>query len=189
MIIAIANQTTAAARSGVADRLALLRAEAGRSVLLIGAAPAKAETTVTGGGRARGSLARHAIDGRGLQGELENVQLHYHDVVIDTEGRDTLESRVALIAARLVIVPVHVDEVDAAGRYRLIERLNSARMFNPGLRVVFVIVGRVQPSAEEKAAVRQYVGQVMSATLAGTVLNEQDAGSDMDALYREVFSN
>jgi chromosome partitioning protein len=70
-------------------------------------------------------------------------------------------------------------------------------MFNPGLRVVFVIVGRGQPSAGEKAAVRQYVAQVMSATLAGTVLHEggagadtdfgHEAGADMDALYREVF--
>lgn len=187
MIIAVANQSDTTARSGMADSLAQLRAEAGRTVLLIGAATTP-ERSVTAHGR-RGSLARHAIDTRGLQGELEQLQQHYHDVVIDTEGRDTLESRIALIAARLVIVPVHVDEVDVAGRYQLIDRLNSARMFNPGLRVVFVIVGREQPSPEEKAAVRHYVAQVMSATLAGTLLHEGAAGDDLDALYREVFAH
>ncbi|WP_373989002.1 hypothetical protein [Duganella sp. BuS-21] len=86
--------------------------------------------------------------------------------MIDTEGRDTAGSRAALIA-----------------------RLNSARMFNPGLRVLFVLVGVAgTPSDEERAAVRGYVARVMSATLASTIIRGA-APANMDALYREVFNH
>jgi len=167
MIVAIANQGTG--RSKVADHLAALRSRSGRKVLLLGSTPQK-----------------------GLQSELEKLQQHYQDIFIDTEGRDTLDSRSALIAARLAVVPVHVDEVDLGSQYKLIDRLNSARMFNPGLRVVFVIIGgATDPDRDEMAAVRAYVSQVMSASLAGTVIHAPAPGTlaaDMKALYGEVFA-
>jgi chromosome partitioning protein len=167
MIIAIANQ--GASHSRVADHLAALRSRSGRKVLLL-----------------------DTVSKNGLRSGLENLQRDYNDIIIDTEGNDTLDSRSALIAARLAVVPVHVDEVDLARQYKLIDRLNSARMFNPGLRVVFVIVGGfTDPSREELAAVRAYVAQVMSAILAGTVLHAlvpETLAADMGALYREVFA-
>lgn len=165
MIIAIANQGLG--RSKLADHLAALRSGSGRKVLLVGQAPQG-----------------------GLRAGLESLQSRYNDIFVDTEGCDTLDSRSVLIAARLAVVPIHVDEVDLVTQYKLIDRLNSARMFNPGLRVVFVIVGGAEdPSREELAAVRAYVGQVMSATLAGTVIHAAGTlSADMGALYREVFA-
>lgn len=109
-------------------------------------------------------------------------------VLVDTEGRDSAESRAALIAARLAVVPLKPDQADLSTRYQLIARLNAARMFNPGLRVLFVLVGGAgEPTDAERAAVRAYVAQVMSATLASTVIHGQ-APVDMDAWYREVFT-
>ena len=158
-----------------------------------------------------------AIGPRGFQVELESLHPHYNDIVIviviviviDTDSCNTLESRSALIAARLVIVPVQTDQVDLATQYKLISRLKSARMFNPGLRVLFVIVaGSSDPSDQERAAIRTYVAQVMSATLAGTLIHVRRAAEssgapasdacehehadaraqeDMSALYHEVF--
>jgi len=55
-----------------------------------------------------------------------------------------------------------------------------------------LIGGAVDLSREELAAVRGYVAEVMSATLAGTVLYAlapQTFSADMTALYREVFSH
>ena len=82
-------------------------------------------------------------------------------------------------------------------------------MFNPGLRVLFVIVGAPSdPSGAELAAVRDYVAHVMSATLASTIIHVQGAerqlngggsgicdaassdlraAAEMRELYREVF--
>jgi hypothetical protein len=39
------------------------------------------------------------------------------------------------------VVPVTPAQADLASQYQLIARLNAARMFNPGLRVLFVLVG------------------------------------------------
>ena len=127
---------------------------------------------------------------------------------VSAPATGALDSQAALIAARVVIVPVQADQLDPASQDTLIARLNSARMFNPGLRVLFVIVGgSSDPPDQERAAIRAYVAQVMSAKLAGTVIHVQQAlpcdlppaagehascdahaVEDMSALYREVFA-
>jgi chromosome partitioning protein len=87
------------------------------------------------------------------------------------------------------VVPVTPGQVDLDSQYQLIARLNAARMFNPGLRVLFVLVGvDGAPSDEERAAVRAFAARVMSATLASTIIRGA-APADMDALYREVFNH
>jgi chromosome partitioning protein len=194
MIIAVANHSGGAGKTIVANNLALLRARAGRRVLLVDTDPRAAACAWCGELAAAGVRPRvtaRAICGRTLVGELELLRTRYNDIVIDTEGRDTAASRAALIAARLAIVPIDVpvtpQQVDLASQYKLIARLNAARMFNPGLRVLFVLVGGdVPPSDEERAAARAYASRVMSATLASTVIRGA-APADMDGLYREVF--
>ena len=190
MIVAIANQNGGAGKTIIANNLALLRTRSGRKVMLVDTDPRGASCAWCGELAAAGvqpRVAARAITGRTLVHDLELLRTRYNDIVIDTEGRDTAESRAALIAARLVVVPVTPEQADLASQYKLIARLNCARMFNPGLRVLFVLVAE-DPSNEERAAVRAYAARVMSATLASTILHGQgQAPADMDALYREVF--
>lgn len=192
MIIAIANHEGGSAKSAVANSLALLRARSGRKVLLVDADPRRAATSWCCQRAAAETTPRVQVcgaSGRNLAEQLERLRRHYNDIVIDTEGRDTTESRAALIAARLVVVPVSPGQVDLASQYKLIARLNSARMFNPGLRVLFVACGGHHDlSAEDIAAIRAYAARVMSATLAGIVLHEDCMDEDMNALYKEVFA-
>ena len=201
MIIAITNQN--ASSGNVARQLAALRAHVGGKVLLLATDPklpsasGSPEHGVADIGP--GSVSERCL----LRAELENP--HFKDIIIDIGGRDSLDSRAALIAAGLVIVPVQADQLDMGSQYKLIARLNSARMFNPGLRVLFVIVGGgSDPSDQERAAICAYVAQVMSAKLAGTVIHVPGAlpcdvppaagevghaPEEMSALYREVFAN
>lgn len=191
MIVAIANQNGGCGKSLVANQLALLRARSGRKVLLVDADArhAAGASCVACGSGPRPRVATRSLSGRTLQTEIDRLRRHYNDIVIDTDCRDTPESRSALIAARLVVVPVGADQVDLASQYKLIARLNSARMFNPGLHVLFVVFGgRSDPNGEEVAAIRAYVSRVMSATLAGTVIHEDCDAGEMDALYKEVFT-
>lgn len=213
MIIAIANQDRGdSGKSIVASNLALLRARAGRKVMLVDADPKQACSGWSSEREAAGlkpPVAARAVAGRDLPQQIEALGLRYNDILIDTESGDTPAGRSALIAARLVVVPVTVGQADLAGHYQLIARLNSARMFNPGLRVLFVIVGAPSdPSGAELAAVRDYVAHVMSATLASTIIHVQGAerqlngggsgicdaassdlraAAEMRELYREVF--
>jgi chromosome partitioning protein len=199
MIIAIANQGGGPAKAVVANQLALLRARSGRKVMLLDADPQHAacaccQASFNGREKIRIDARNFAnAAGRSLPQDLESLRLRYNDIVIDTEGRDTLDSRAALIAARLVVVPVTPDQVDLSNQYQLIARLNAARMFNPGLRVLFVLLGcagdKRGPTPGDIAAARAYVTRVMSASLAGTVLHQPCAPDEMDALYREVFAH
>lgn len=188
MIVAIANQNGGAGKTVIANNLALLRTRSGRKVMLVDTDPKALSCAWCSELAAAGVQPRvvaRAITGRTLVTDLEMLRTRYNDIVIDTEGRDTVESRAALIAARLVVVPVTPEQADLTSQYKLIARLNSARMFNPGLRVLFVLVAD-HPSDDQRAAVRAYTARVMSATLANTVIHSQ-APADMDALYREVF--
>lgn len=212
MIITIANQGPSAGASIVASNLAVLRARSGRKVCLIDTDLKKRfacgwsiERSAAG---IRPRIPGRNIGGRGLVQELDKLLPHFNDILIETEARDCADNRSALIAARLVVVPVQADQVDLGTQYKLIACLNAARMFNPGLRVLFVLVaGRTDPTSDELAAVRAYVSRVMSASLASTTLHapgsheygegrcvcdaetcDPDMAAEMHALYQEVYA-
>lgn len=169
MIIAIADQLCVHGKR-IAAHLAALRAGGGHSVLTMDA---------------------HAA---GLGDEIARQRPRYHDIVIDTDGADSADSRAALACARLAIVPVEVAQADLVANYKLIARLNAARMVNPQLHVLFVAVGgAAEPTPAQHSALRRFVGHVMSATLSRTVVHDSGAlpaalDVEMHALYREVFA-
>lgn len=207
MIIAIAGQGGSAAAI-VSQNLALLRARAGRRVLLVDTDPQQAlgrwaEQRFEHG--LKPNILAECITGGDLGVRVDSLQRRCHDLLIYTGSGAGAASRAALIAARTVVVPVTPGQVDLDGQYQLIARLNAARMFNPGLRVLFVVMGGCcDPGDEEMAAVRRYVAHVISASLAGTVIHtpgvsgeglcvceapERDAraAAEMKELYRAVF--
>ena len=187
MIVAIADQCGVHGTL-IAAHLAALREHGGHSVLALDAAGA-----------------------RRVASRFKELIPDYHDIVIDTEGGDTPEGRAALAAANLVIVPVEAGQADLEKQYKLIARLNAARIFNPGLHVLFVTVGgSIDLTAEQRKAIRSYVAHVMSATLAATVIHDdpvfsighrtaichagatgapEQRAAELRALYREVFVN
>ncbi len=143
--------------------------------------------------RSEAKVARRCVPGCELVTQLEQLRPHYQDIIIAADCRDPVASRSALIAARLAVVPVTVAQADVARQYQLIARLNEARIFSPGLKVMFVLAGDArQLDGAHLAQVRSYVSQVMAATLAGTVippqLDEQDAVSAMGELYQEIYA-
>ena len=145
MIIAITDERGGLEKSIVAGRLAASRALAGRKVLLLDADPrqgALAQARNMRDGALHDSVQRprlmaRAISAKGLQPELEHLVHCYHDIVIDSEGRDSMGSRSALIAARVLVVPLD-GIVDGAAQAGLARRIAHARSFNPGLRVLLV---------------------------------------------------
>jgi len=170
MIVVVANQCPERCASMVAE-LAVLRAGSGRKVLLL-ETDASDSVRLARGAAGAADLLPRAVSESALRNGLADLAGDYHDIVIDTGGRDTDACRCALAGAGRVIVPLRSDQVNLQTQYQLIARLNAARMFNPGLRVLFVLVGGdADPTQAEMAAVRQYVSHVMSAALASTVLH------------------
>lgn len=210
MIVTIANCAPEEAAGLVAENLALLRALGGRKVLLLDATTRQACAQWAAERerqRLAPTLAAHAVRGFGLPEALERLYPRFQDVVIDSDGGNGHECRSALIMANVAVVPLSPEQADVDARYGLIARLNSARMFNPGLRVLFVTAGREHdPAPRELCAMRSYASQVMAAGVAGTVLHlpallwgadrpggcasdiESSTGAaEMAALYQEVY--
>lgn len=167
MIVAIAGHTSAYGASLVKS-LAALRANSGRKVLVLDTDPKSGAP----------------FDCRqGLSRELDRVLPRYNDIVIGTDTGASADSRAALIAASLVIVPIRADQADLDRNDGLIARLNSARMFNPGLRILFVLLAASgEPSPSMTASERAYVAQVMAAKVC-----DPTTASNVTALYQEVF--
>ena len=210
MIVAIASSEGRFLKLLLTANLAVLRARHGHEICLIDTDPCKTLFTWacdrSSAGQAPSVTVRSLTD-RLLTHELDKLCPVYGDLLINTGDYDQQETLWALIAARVVIVPVTVDQVDLDTQYSLIARLNSARMFNPALKVLFVFVADgVAPSADQLAAVRLYVAHVMSATLATTVLHvhgtydyglgrcicdaetcDPEIAAELHSLYREVY--
>jgi chromosome partitioning protein len=171
MIVTIVNCVPPAAGPLVAENIAVLHARRGRKVLLLDATRRQAcERWGTERVRARlhPPVAARAVRGSGFPGDLERFLARYDDIVIDTDADDGLACRCALIAAQVALVPLAPEH---AG-YAPVARLNSARMFNPGLRVLFVAVGGERdPAQQDLCAVRTCAAQVMSAGVAADILH------------------
>ncbi|OFJ49386.1 cobyrinic acid ac-diamide synthase [Janthinobacterium lividum] len=153
MIIAITDESGGIEKSILAGRLAASRALAGRKVLLLDADPrqgamAQAKNMhdmAMHGSPTRPRLMARAISAKGLQPELEHLVTCYHDIVIDSEGRDSMGSRSALIAARVLVVPPN-GVVDGAAQAGLARRIAHARSINPELRVLLATDTQAAPA-------------------------------------------
>ncbi|WP_327075900.1 cobyrinic acid ac-diamide synthase [Janthinobacterium sp. CG_S6] len=159
-------------KSMLAGRLAAARALAGRKVLLLDADPRRRALECCA---ARPKLVARAISAKGLRPELEHLVNCYHDIVIDSEARDSLASRSALIAARAVVVPLDPARDDAAGEDLLIRRIGRARMFNPGLRVLLVLAC-AQASPQQCARAGVVAARIPAAVV-----------TDAERLYAALF--
>jgi chromosome partitioning protein len=210
MIVTIADCASPGAGALVAENLALLRARSVRKVLLLDAGPGQA-CRHWGAERERShlrpALATCTLHGLGCAAELERLRTRFHDIVIATDGCRGHECRWALVGAQLALVPLAPEYADIDARYELIARLNNARMFNPGLRVLFVTVANEgKPAPHERNAVCAYAGQVMAAGVAPATLHlpallwgadapgrcacdiESSTGAaEMAALYGEIY--
>jgi chromosome partitioning protein len=213
MIVAIANQNGEAEKSILANNLAALRMRAGRSVLLIDSDPKKLSFDWSAERKAaniKPLVPVRSITAKGLQPEIENLGSRYQDIVIDTESRDCLGSRSALIAARTLVVPLQSKMNDVVSQNTLIARIHTARFFNPGLRVIFVITrAKNDPLPDDLAWAQAIAARVTSATLAKTILHDDtihtafdkglciseykpegdSASREMTDLYQEVFND
>lgn len=171
MIVVIAGERADPLNALLGENLAILRRREGCSVLLVDAAreqACRAWAAARSAARLHPRPALLALDGAGFGQRLERVLGSYDDVLIDAGDCASQACRAALVAFQVALVPIAARDADPARHYGLIARLNAARMFNPGLRVLFVAA---DAGAEDLRAVRAYAAEVMAGHVAATVLD------------------
>ena len=214
MILLVGGEKGGTGKTTVATNLAALRALAGFDVLLVdtdpqGSASYWAATRDEASVRPR--VASIQKFGKGLVGELHDLDDRYQDLIIDAGGRDSVELRGAMVAAEKVIIPLQASQFDVWTLERMAELVDQAEGLNPQLEA-FVVINRASsnPVVGETNDARAYLEDFNRIALLSTVVRDRiayrraaaegmavnempkrdgKAVAEMQLLYAEVFGN
>lgn len=175
MIVAITSENSGIEKTLIAEGLSARRAAEGTGVLLI-------DGDVHGTASKRAQERRRlqvnfpftfrSVGGKGLAPELEYLSSKYRDIIIESESRDCLASRSALIAAQVAIVQVDPTHSDTQKQEALIDRIFSARLFNPRLRIIVAVTSDVEDLAPDALRnAERFARKIVAAKLSRQVIS------------------
>jgi chromosome partitioning protein len=211
MIITILNQVGISSSAGLASHLAMRRAQAGRNVLLIypnSLAPSHGAKNLWQAVEIKLGAVAHTVIDKNLDSKLRNLASRYNDIVIDAGTHDLAGNRPALMATNMAIVPIQSGHFGVKVQHRLTKRIEAARVGNPALRVLLLILGAAEDiSIGDIETARTFVATIRSTVLVNMPLCDRTAVQErpwdnarkplngarenaaMSRLYRSVFLN
>jgi chromosome partitioning protein len=164
VILAVGNTKGGVGKTTLAVNLAILRALAGRDVLLVdgdeqGTAASftdlRAEQLGTPG------YTAVSLQGTAVRTQVRQMAGKYDDVLIDVGGRDTGSLRAALTVADRLLVPVQPRSFDVWAVERMAELVAEARALNERLEAFSVLNAadaQGRDNEEAAAALREVPG-------------------------------
>lgn len=211
MIITVGGIKGGSGKSTVATNLAVMRASAGRDVLLIDADDQETATDFTAlRTERRGAGAGYTsikLTGPSVRTETLKLKEKYQDIVIDTGGRDTTSQRAALAVSDMLLIPFVPRSFDVWTIEKVSDLVEEMKAANTGLRAhTFINRADARGSDNQDAAEvlrdsttllllpvtigqRKAFGNAAAEGLAVTELRHSDtkAVEEMTALYDLVF--
>lgn len=179
MIVCIVNEKGGVSKSSLAVNFCVYRALAGHNVLLIDTDPQQSSMSWSGERDASSATPKISTifkSGRGLQAEIVDLANRFDDIIIDTGGRDSPETRTALVSSNLCIVPVQPSQADLWSLQKVSGLIDQARSFNPDLIVMAVLTRcSTNPAVSETEAARDFIASIPGFHVAKTVIRDRMA--------------
>lgn len=154
MILTVGGIKGGSGKTTVATHLAVLRAAAGRDVLLVDADDQATATDFTALRNqtlpAGAGYTSVVLAGAAVRTELRRLAPKYDDVVVDTGGRDTTSQRAALTVSDRLLVPFVPRSFDVWTLEAVTALVEEIRTVHAGLEA-FAFVNRADPRGPDNA--------------------------------------
>ena len=188
MILTVGNTKGGTGKTTVAINLAILRALAGKDVLLVdgdeqGSAGLFSQLRAEELGQC--GYTAVSLHGAAVRTQVRQLAQKYHDIVIDVGGRDTGSLRAALTVSDVMLVPVQPRTFDVWALDQVSALVKEAREINSNLWAV-AFLNAADAQGRDNAEARSAMAEVDGVETADVVLIRRKAYPNAAALGRGI---
>lgn len=182
MIIVIGSQKGGPGKSTVVTNLAVEFAKTGKDVVIVDADPQRSASRWHADREEAGHAPKiAAVEKLGnVRDTLLDLDQRYGIVLVDCAGNDSKEMRTAMTAAHQMLVTVRPSQLDLDTLPHMLELIEQAQDFNPGLVVRGLLSqAPTNPNGTERLDAGEYLSEYEVIRPLETVIYERKAYRDV----------
>lgn len=180
MIILIGSEKGGVGKSTIATNLSAYLATKGKDVILV---DSDRQGTSSNWFEDRMSTALPKIENvskyDNIKQTLIDLNKRYEYVIVDSQGRDSVELRTGLLVADICITPVRPSQADLDTIYRMVRLINTAKEINESLKCFCVLTqAPTNPVITEIEESKKYINNINDLFLTNTIICERKVYRD-----------